>query len=90
LLWGLSGIGEIFITVRLGVINPIEMSFMLDPCGIRFALVVSLISGRVIIFSCYYIEGETHKRRFGLLILLFVLAMYTLVMSGNIVSLIVG
>lgn len=51
---------------------------------------VCLISGCIIKYSEYYIEGEINFLRFVYIILMFVVSMWFLIISPNIVSLLLG
>ena len=55
-----------------------------------FLSVVRLISGRVIIYSTSYISSETFFRRFIIIVLLFIVSIYLLILSPNIISLLLG
>jgi len=52
--------------------------------------VVSLISGRVMIYSTSYMSSETFFSRFIIIVILFVISMYLLILSPNIVRLLLG
>jgi NADH-ubiquinone oxidoreductase chain 5 len=52
--------------------------------------VVGLISGRIMSYSIYYIEGEKNYLRFVFVLLLFVFSMWFLIISPNLVSLLLG
>nr|YP_784029.1 NADH dehydrogenase subunit 5 [Acanthocardia tuberculata]ABF60135.1 NADH dehydrogenase subunit 5 [Acanthocardia tuberculata] len=86
----LSSFGDVLFGLNMGVSLPVEMTFFIDKCGMSFGAVVSLISGSVMLFSMYYMDGEVFKRRFALLILFFVAAMYFLLIAGNMITLMVG
>ena len=55
-----------------------------------FLRVVNLISGRVIIYSTSYISSEIFFRRFIIIVLLFIISIYLLILSPNIISLLLG
>lgn len=48
---------------------------ILDWVSMGFLRIVSLITGMVLIFRDYYMEGEENERRFVYLVLLFVFSM---------------
>jgi NADH-ubiquinone oxidoreductase chain 5 len=52
--------------------------------------VVGLISGRIMSYSIYYIEGEKNYLRFVFVLLLFVFSIWFLIISPNLVSLLLG
>ena len=64
--------------------------FIFDYISLFFLRVVSLISGRVIIYSTSYISSEMFFRRFIIIVLLFVISIYLLILSPNIISLLLG
>jgi NADH-ubiquinone oxidoreductase chain 5 len=51
---------------------------------------VRLISGRVIIFRTRYIIGEKFFSRFIILVFFFVISIYLLILSPNLISLLLG
>ena len=51
---------------------------------------MSLISGRVIIYRTSYISSEIFFSRFIIIVILFVLSIYLLILSPNIISLLLG
>nr|QDP14181.1 NADH dehydrogenase subunit 5 [Vasticardium flavum] len=67
-----------------------EFSLLFDQMGVSFSCVVALISGSVCLFSSFYMSGEVFKDRFMWLIGLFVGSMFILLVSGNMVTLMIG
>jgi len=61
-----------------------------DYISILFIMTVSLVSIGVIIFRGSYIRGEKYYRRFLLLVISFILSMFLLIISPNLVSLLLG
>jgi len=55
-----------------------------------FLRIVSLITGMVLIFRDYYMEGEENERRFVYLVLLFVFSMWILIVSPNLLRVMLG
>ena len=70
--------------------NKIIIIFIFDYISFFFLRVVSLISGRVIIYSTSYISSEIFFRRFIIIVLLFIISIYLLILSPNIISLLLG
>nr|SBT96185.1 ND5 [Haploginglymus sp. JP-2016] len=67
-----------------------EVSFIFDWVSLSFLSVVSLISGCVMKYSIYYMEGEKNYLRFIFVVMLFVGSMWLLVLSPNLISLLLG
>jgi len=63
---------------------------ILDWVSMGFLRIVSLITGMVLIFRDYYMEGEENERRFVYLVLLFVFSMWILIVSPNLLRVILG
>ena len=84
------GAGRLLLRVGLGSELQYELRFILDYYRRGFGCVVALISRGVCVFSCFYMSGEVFKDRFMGLIGLFVGSMFTLLASGNILTLIIG
>lgn len=63
---------------------------LLDMLRVLFLITVSLITVAVLIFRLSYIGGDKYFTRFHLLLISFVLRMYFLVLSPNLVSLLLG
>lgn len=70
--------------------SKIIIIFIFDYISLFFLRVVSLISGRVIIYSTSYISSEVFFRRFILIVILFVISIYLLILSPNIIRLLLG
>ena len=68
----------------------IYIIIILDMIRLYFLRLVSLISGSVIIFSTSYIIKEKFFSRFILLVFLFVISIYLLIVSPNIIRLLLG
>jgi len=58
--------------------------------SIYFLFLVRLISGSVIIFSTRYIINEKFFSRFVILVFFFVISIYLLILSPNLISLLLG
>lgn len=56
----------------------------------EFAIILSVISFSVFLWSYFYISSELHYKRFIILILSFLFSMFVVIFSGNLVSLFVG
>ena len=70
--------------------SKIVIIFIFDYISLFFLRVVSLISGRVMIYSTSYMSSETFFSRFIIIVILFVISMYLLILSPNIVRLLLG
>lgn len=68
----------------------ILISIILDQKRCFFLSTVFLISSFIIIYSIYYIEGDTNKNRFGFLLLSFITSILFLIIRPNLISLILG
>nr|YP_010943434.1 NADH dehydrogenase subunit 5 [Gammarus nipponensis]WLS55463.1 NADH dehydrogenase subunit 5 [Gammarus nipponensis] len=68
----------------------ISMSLIIDWMSIFFFSSVCLISGCVMKYSSYYMDGEVSYSRFVLAMCLFVGSMWLLIMSPNLISLLLG
>merc|ERR1712198_544602 len=68
--------------IRINSIN-IHLIFIFDLLSFYFIRLVSLVSGRVILFSIAYIIKEKFFSRFILLVFLFILSIYLLILSPN-------
>ena len=86
------GKGEVLIEWEVISINstPIHLIFILDSISIYFLFLVSLISGRVIIFRTSYIIAEKFFSRFIILVFFFIISIYLLILRPNIISLLLG
>nr|AXI98682.1 NADH dehydrogenase subunit 5 [Pseudoniphargus pityusensis] len=66
------------------------VSLIFDWMSLSFLGVVSFISGCIMKYSYYYMEGEKNFLRFVVILLLFVGSMMFLIVSPNLVSLLLG
>lgn len=63
---------------------------ILDPHGLIFRSAVLFISGNVINFANFYIDGEVYIKRFILLVILFVISINFLIFIPHIIGLLLG
>ena len=70
--------------------SPIILIFIIDNISIFFIFLVSLISGRVIIFRTSYIIREKFFSRFIILVLFFILSIFLLILRPNLIRLLLG
>nr|APX40701.1 NADH dehydrogenase subunit 5 [Pachybrachis suffrianii] len=70
--------------------STISFSMLLDWMSLMFLSFVSFISASVIFYSGDYMAGDVNMSRFILLVILFVLSMYLLIISPNLVSILLG
>nr|APL97227.1 NADH dehydrogenase subunit 5 [Crypturopus tuberculatus] len=68
----------------------LSMSLIFDWMSLVFLGSVCLIAGCIMKYSSYYMSGEANLTRFVCLLLLFVLSMWFLIISPNMVSLLLG
>nr|QAU54088.1 NADH dehydrogenase subunit 5 [Patella vulgata] len=68
----------------------VSLPFILDPIGITFSTVVSLISGSVLWFSSHYMGADPFNERFKLMVLIFVASMNLLIFIPNLICLLLG
>ena len=68
----------------------IHFILILDNISSYFLFLVRLISGSVIIFSTIYIRREKFFSRFIMLVFFFVISIYLLILSPNLISLLLG
>ena len=68
----------------------IHFILILDNISIYFLFLVRLISGSVIIFSTRYIINEKFFSRFIMLVFFFIISIYLLILSPNLISLLLG
>ena len=66
------------------------MTFIIDSTALYFIRLVRLISGSVIIFSSSYMILEKFFSRFILLVFMFIISIFLLILSPNIISLLLG
>ena len=83
---------EILIEWEVILLNSRNIHFILilDNMSIYFLFLVRLISGSVIIFSTRYIINEKFFSRFIILVFFFVISMYLLILSPNLIRLLLG
>nr|YP_009684667.1 NADH dehydrogenase subunit 5 [Gammarus pisinnus]QDS78470.1 NADH dehydrogenase subunit 5 [Gammarus pisinnus] len=67
-----------------------SMSLVFDWMSVFFLGFVCLISGCIMKYSDYYLEGEEHYKRFVFIMIGFVVSMWLLIISPNLVSLLLG
>ena len=67
-----------------------ELSLLVDPVSLIFARLVLFITGSVILFSKYYINGEVHYARFHYILISFVISILILVFGVSLVSIVLG
>lgn len=70
--------------------NSIVISLILDWIRYSFIIIVRLISGFIIIYSIYYIEGDKNFIRFMFILLIFVSSIIFLIIRPNLISLLLG
>ena len=68
----------------------IVVIFIFDYMSITFISLVRIISRSVILFTVSYMAAEKYRSRFIVLVLTFVLSMYLLILSPNIISILLG
>ena len=85
-------LNEMLIEWEIITINssPIILIFIIDNISIFFIFLVSLISGRVIIFRTSYIIREKFFSRFIILVLFFILSIFLLILRPNLIRLLLG
>nr|AXI98708.1 NADH dehydrogenase subunit 5 [Pseudoniphargus ruffoi] len=70
--------------------SSIVVSLIFDWMSLTFLSVVGFISGCIMKYSYYYMEGEKNFLRFVMVLLLFVGSMMFLIVSPNLISLLLG
>nr|AXI98604.1 NADH dehydrogenase subunit 5 [Pseudoniphargus longipes] len=70
--------------------SSIVVSLIFDWMSLSFLSVVGFISGCIMKYSYYYMEGEKNFLRFVMVLLLFVGSMMFLIVSPNLISLLLG
>ena len=85
-------LNEILIEWEVISINStnIHIIFIIDNISIFFIFLVILISGRVIIFRTRYIISEKFFSRFIILVFFFILSIFLLILSPNLIRLLLG
>ncbi len=66
------------------------LSLLVDPLAVTMMLIVSGVSGLIILYSVGYMEGDPEERRYFAYMSFFVFAMLLLVQAGNFLILLVG
>nr|YP_010708717.1 NADH dehydrogenase subunit 5 [Caprella penantis]WCR50883.1 NADH dehydrogenase subunit 5 [Caprella penantis] len=84
--------GTLFLEWEIFNYNSVSilMSIILDQKSCFFLSTVFLISSFIMIYSIYYMEGDTNKNRFGFLLVSFITSMLFLIISPNLISLMLG
>nr|ATN95388.1 NADH dehydrogenase subunit 5 [Calanus glacialis] len=70
--------------------STISLVIMLDFMSLYFISLVSLVAGSVMVFSTSYMSGEWFFGRFVALVMSFVMSMFMLILSPNMVSIMLG
>nr|AQZ26103.1 NADH dehydrogenase subunit 5 [Semelidae sp. STW-2017] len=78
-----------FDMLNCSVMN-LNIPIMLDIYSILFTIVVITISGCVMFYNGFYMDGEIYYNRFCKLVMLFVLSMIFLILIPNLLGLMVG
>nr|YP_001974537.1 NADH dehydrogenase subunit 5 [Metaperipatus inae]ABQ95568.1 NADH dehydrogenase subunit 5 [Metaperipatus inae] len=68
----------------------IVMPLIIDWLSCMFLSVVMLISSAVMFFSDFYMKEENFKKRFCLIVILFVISMMFLIISPNMITILLG
>lgn len=68
----------------------VHLIFIIDNISVFFLFLVILISGRVMIFRTSYIISEKFFSRFIILVFFFILSIFLLILSPNLISLLLG
>nr|YP_004857883.1 NADH dehydrogenase subunit 5 [Stenopirates sp. HL-2011]AEK26849.1 NADH dehydrogenase subunit 5 [Stenopirates sp. HL-2011] len=82
----------IFLDWEILMINScsLMMTFIIDWMSMIFSSCVFMISSMVLMYSEVYMENDKYKIRFLYLILLFILSMFMMIMSPNLMSILIG
>jgi NADH-ubiquinone oxidoreductase chain 5 len=70
--------------------SSISLVFIFDFMSLYFIRLVRLVAGRVILFRTSYIRKEVYFGRFIGLVLSFIISIFLLILSPNIISLLLG
>nr|YP_007026108.1 NADH dehydrogenase subunit 5 [Calanus hyperboreus]AFU88797.1 NADH dehydrogenase subunit 5 [Calanus hyperboreus] len=70
--------------------SSISLVFIFDFMSLYFISLVSLVAGSVMLFSTSYMSKEVYFGRFIGLVLSFIMSMFLLILSPNIISLLLG
>ena len=68
----------------------IYLTFIIDSISLYFIRLVRLVSGSVMIFRSSYIMSEKFFSRFIFLVFMFIISIFLLILSPNIISLLLG
>lgn len=68
----------------------IAITILLDWMRLLFIRVVCLIASKIFLYSDYYIDEEKNKRRFRLILSLFIISMCLLILRPSMVSILLG
>jgi len=68
----------------------VHLIFIIDNISVFFLFLVILISGRVMIFRTSYMISEKFFSRFIMLVFFFILSIFLLILSPNLISLLLG
>ena len=68
----------------------IYLTFVVDSIALYFIRLVRLVSGRVIIFRSSYMRQEKFFSRFIFLVLIFIISIFLLILSPNLIRLLLG
>ena len=68
----------------------VHLIFIIDNISVFFLFLVILISGRVMIFRTSYMISEKFFSRFIILVFFFILSIFLLILSPNLISLLLG
>ena len=71
-------------------LGPLPLDAVADSWSLSFFSLLSLISGRVFVWSYYYIDGEPNYRRFLSLVSSFVFSMVLLIFLGRLFGALIG
>nr|YP_009127083.1 NADH dehydrogenase subunit 5 [Acerella muscorum]AHL42965.1 NADH dehydrogenase subunit 5 [Acerella muscorum] len=81
-----------FFEFNIKLVNSYIFSFIiyLDWISLMFIGVVLFISSNVILYSNYYMKGNKTNMKFIMLIIMFILSMFLVIMSPNLLSIMLG
>nr|ALO77345.1 NADH deshydrogenase subunit 5 [Chirotenon longimanus] len=86
--------GNFMVMMEYSLVNlnsfELEMSIFLDWMSLLFSSFVCLISSMVLYYSEGYMESEKNKNRFCYLVILFIVSMFFLIISPNMISILLG
>nr|YP_010373831.1 NADH dehydrogenase subunit 5 [Arocatus melanocephalus]UPI55358.1 NADH dehydrogenase subunit 5 [Arocatus melanocephalus] len=70
--------------------SSVVMTLLFDWMSMLFVGSVFLISSMVVLYSDSYMESDPYKLRFLILVLLFIISMFFMIMSPNLISILLG